>query len=123
MTAATWNITFEQGASYTLTLSVADESGQPVNLTGYQARMQVRAADSLGAVPPLVDLSTANGGITVAGDGSSMTVAAAASATASWTWGPACYDLIIEAPDGTVQRLLRGDAEVSPAVTAPIGVT
>jgi hypothetical protein len=123
VTAATWNITFEQAASFALTVALADDAGQPVSLAGCQARMQVRSADAGAVGPPLADLSTANGGITIAGDGTSMTAAADAAVTAGWTWGPAVYDLIVASPDGTVTRLLRGDAEVSPAVTDPIGVT
>ena len=116
MTAATWKIGIEQGASYTLGIKILDDAGMPVDPTGYTAHMQVRAV--VGAPgPPLVDLSTGNGGITIDTVAKRFVIGIPAADTAAYTWTHGVYDLLITAPDGTVDRLLRGPAEVSAGVT------
>lgn len=117
MTAALWRLCIEQRASFTLALRLTDDAGQPVNLTGYTARMQIR--DHVGAAdPPLASLSTdPGGGITISDDGQTLTVTFTGAQTAAFTWEHAVYDLLLTAPDGTADRLLRGEAEVSQAVT------
>jgi hypothetical protein len=57
----------KQGASFELPITWKTDDGDPVNLTGYtSARMQFRA--TVGAAnPPLLDLTTANGSITIDG--------------------------------------------------------
>jgi hypothetical protein len=117
VTAAWFPLQVEQGASFALALRVTDAAGTPVSLAGYQARMQVRPEAGYPG-DPLADLSTGpGGGITISDDGSTLTVAVAATVTAGYTWEHAVYDLLIQAPDGDVQRLLRGEVTVSAAVT------
>lgn len=107
----------EQGTSFALALRITDGAGNPVSLSGYQARMQVRPSAGYPG-DPLADLSTAAGeGITISGDGTALTVAISADATAGYTWEHAVYDLLLQAPDGDVLRLLRGEVTVSAAVT------
>lgn len=117
VTAAWFPLQVEQGASFALALRVTDDTGQPVSLAGYQARMQVRPAAGYPG-DPLADLSTVSGGgITISDDGTTLTVTIDAAATAGYTWEHAVYDLLLQAPDGAVERLLRGEVTVSAAVT------
>lgn len=116
MTAAPWKICIEQGASYTLGIGLLDQNGAPIALAGYAARMQVRAV--IGAPdPPLIDLSTGTGGITVDTVNNRFVITIPATQTAAYTWTHGVYDLLVTAPDGTVDRLLRGEVDVSLAVT------
>jgi len=85
----------------------------PVDLTGAIVRMQIREQIG-GAV--LLELSTLNGGITIAGLGT-ITRTISATQTAGLTWSEGVYDLEVEYPDGTVQRYLQGAVSVSREVT------
>ena len=61
MTAARYPIRIEQGATWRTVLTVKDDTGQPVDLTGYTGRMQIR--EDYDAATVLGELSTANGGV------------------------------------------------------------
>lgn len=110
---------------------------EEVNLTGYTARAQVRAAPGLG--DELLDLTTTNGkivlggaagtinltGVTVAAIQDLWTAAIAASARqAGVVDGRAAYllgawDLYIINPSGTPRRLLQGPCLIVPSATEP----
>ena len=114
MSAGILNIVIEQGATFqrvfTWTISAA-----AVNLTGYTARMQVRADYD---TDPIVSLTSATGGgITLGGSAGTITVLISATVTAALTAGTYIYDLELESADGTVTRLLKGQATVDPEVT------
>ena len=85
----------------------------PVDLAGATVRMQIRAQVG-GEV--LLELSTLNGGIAIAGLGT-ITRTISATQTAGLTWTEGVYDLEVEYPDGTVQRYLQGAVRVSREVT------
>lgn len=85
----------------------------PVDLTGAVARMQIRA-EPQGTV--LIELTTANDGLTITGPGTIERQISAAD-TAAITWTKAVYDLEVEYADGTVHRYFEGPVTVSPEVT------
>ena len=85
----------------------------PVDLAGASACMQVRTAPG-GAL--LLELSTANGGLSITGPGTiDRHLSAADSAGIAWTGG--VYDLEVTYPDGTVHRYFEGPVTVSQEVT------
>ena len=87
----------------------------PVDMTGWTGRLQARA--SIGdANPPLLDLTTANGGVVVNPLGLVEVIIPAAD-TAAVVWTTAVYDLEVESPAGDVYRLVEGELKVSPEVT------
>jgi hypothetical protein len=114
VTAATWNITIEQGATFRAVLAVADELG-PVTLTGYSAAMQVREEPDFATV--LLDLTSTNGGITINGPAGTLSLLVSATVTAALDWTHAVYDLLIVAPGGDTTRLVEGSVTVDPGVT------
>jgi hypothetical protein len=85
----------------------------PVDLTGAEVRMQIRAGLG-GAV--LLELTTENGGLAITGPGT-LTRTLSATETAALTWTDGVYDLEVEYADGTVQRYLQGAVTVSREVT------
>lgn len=85
----------------------------PVDLTGATARMQIR--DNPGGLL-LVELSTENGGLVIAGAGTIERHITAA-ATAAFTWTAGVYDLEVSYADGTVHRYFEGAVTVIPEVT------
>lgn len=85
----------------------------PVDLTGAEARMQIRAG--LGGAL-LLELTTETGGLAITGPGT-LTRTMSAAQTAALTWTDGVYDLEVEYADGTVQRYLQGAVTVSREVT------
>jgi hypothetical protein len=47
MPAATYNLTIEQGATFSLPFTVADSSGTPINFSGITTKMDSRPTDML----------------------------------------------------------------------------
>lgn len=116
MPAAKLNLQIDQGATFTK--SVTWKTGKPavpVDLTGAQARMQVRATRDDPAF--LIELTTANGRIALGGAAGTILLRIEAPDTAVIVWPSGVYDLEIEFADGTVRRLLAGNVMVSPEVT------
>ncbi len=123
MTAATHNILAEQGATYAQTFTCRDSDGVLVDLTGYTARMQVRA--SYEAADKLLDLTTENGSITLGGENGTISVVATTAQMAgivipeSLAKPPrlvCVYDLELVL-GSVVQRLLQGSFTVVREVT------
>lgn len=115
MPAGNYDITIEQGATFSLVFTWRDSAGSLVNVTGYSARMQVRKSPSSPTV--LLDLSTTGGGITLGGTNGTITLSASAATTAALSPSPAVYDLEMVSPGGVVTRLLAGKVNILPEVT------
>jgi hypothetical protein len=114
MAATTYDILIEQGATYSQLITYKD-NGVAVNLTGYTARMQVRA--TLEAASALIELTTANGRIALGGTAGTITLTISATDTAALTSGRGVYDLELVSGSGIVTRLLQGVATISRNVT------
>lgn len=87
----------------------------PVDLTGCTARMQIRA--KVGAVAPLLELTTENGRIALGGVAGTVQLNLTATETSAINWVSGVYDLEIVYLDGRVRRLISGSVVVSPGVT------
>jgi hypothetical protein len=112
--AGTHNFICEQGATFSREITWLDSQGLPVNLTGYTARMQVRATAS--AASTIFSLTSPSGGIVLGDATGTITITIAATATAAAPAG--CYVYDLELVDGsTVYRLLQGDFTVDAEVT------
>jgi hypothetical protein len=114
MAATTYDILIEQGATYSQVITYK-EAGVAVNLTGYTARMQVRA--TLESASTLVELTTANSRIALGGTAGTITLTISATDTAALTSGRGVYDLELVSGSGIVTRLLQGVATISRNVT------
>jgi hypothetical protein len=109
--AAYVEITIEQGANLTSTVTVNDTQGDSVNLSTYSASAQLRKSYYSSSANTLTATITgnANGQITL-----SMTAAN----TSNLTPGRYVYDLIIRnSVDNSVTRVVEGTAVVLPSVT------
>jgi hypothetical protein len=114
MAATTYDILIEQGATYSQVITYKD-NGVAVNLTGYTARMQVRA--TLESASTLVELTTENSRIALGGTAGTITLTIAAADTAALTSGRGVYDLELVSGSGIVTRLLQGAVTISRNVT------
>lgn len=119
--AAKIKLKVEQGATFRkqFTWKVRPDKNSPaviVDLTGYTARMQVRAEVETPG-PPLLVLDTSNGGIILGGVNGTIQLNMNPTQTAALTWESGVYDLELEASNGDVKRLIQGTISVSPEVT------
>jgi len=115
MTCQTTPLTINQGATWPFKAIWKDNLGNLINLTGYTARLQVRATyDSSSTILSL----TSAAGITLGGAAGTIAITASATTTAALT-APfsGVYDLELVSGGGEVTRLLEGTATVSPEVS------
>lgn len=117
MGASRHNITILQGATFDLRAVWTDASGNPEDLTGVVARMQVRKRHNSEEV--LLDLdSDTLGGITVDVPAGAIEVEVTPDLTEALPGRlRGFYDLELLFPGGRVVRLLQGRVKVDPEVT------
>jgi hypothetical protein len=115
MTAATYNITCEQGSTFVQTLTITSNATPPVarDLSTYSGRMQVRPDTE--STTKLLDLTSSGGDITLNSSGV-VVVTVSATNTAALTQG-GVYDLEIEDASGTVERVIQGTFTLNKEVT------
>ena len=103
-------LTLEQGASFTTTVTVNGSDGSPTNLTSYTAAAQLRKSYySSTANSFTVTVSNAANG--------ELTMAMSAANTANLTPGRAVYDLLITSPTNVKTRVVEGIVTILPSVT------
>lgn len=114
MTARKFDIKLEQGASFVMTLIYKDAEGVPIDVTGSDARMQIREAAG-GRIFASADI--ANGRITLAAGGK-ITVQIPYAETAKVQVQRGVYDLFLISPSGThAERLIYGDVLINASIT------
>lgn len=111
------DLEINQGSNFSkLVTWKTGEALTPVDLTGCQARMQVRQKVESPAV--LLDFSTTAGNIVLGGAlGTVKYAIMSATQTAAIAWTKGVYDLEIVFADGTVQRKISGNVTISLEVT------
>ena len=128
MAAGKYNIVIEQGATYDVTVEYKDSNNNPIDLTGYSGRMQIRP--SIGSPTAYLCLSSsynADGtGLNFSGsDGAtpptsgSIRIYISAATSSMLTFDQAVYDLEI-ASGSYVARLLQGNVKLSKEVTTGV---
>jgi hypothetical protein len=113
--AQNYDITIDQGATFSFTFTYKDGAGDRVNLTGYEAKMQIREYHS--SASPVLELSTEGGGISLGGELGTIDVFATDEDTRDISIDQGVYDIELYAPDGTTIRLVQGKVFISPEVT------
>ena len=101
------NITIDQGSTFSSGIDLLDDNDEPVDVSNYTARGQIRKHySSSNAVSFTTTLS--NG---------SLVISLTATQTAAMTAGRYVYDLELVDPANTVMRILEGIVTVTPEVT------
>ena len=117
MGTAKTNLTIEQGAAFSRIVIYRDSNGDPVDLSGYTAKMQIRKTKEGSTV--ILELSTSDGRLTLGGALGTITIALTTADTDSldFVWGR--YDLELYPGGDTTQaiRLLEGKINLSKQVT------
>ena len=128
MSAGKYSFTIEQGATLDFELAYKDSDGNPIDLTGYQGRLQIRP--SAGSETLYITLSSSldNDGTGLNFSGSSglnpptsgtIGIFISANSSSQLDFGEAVYDLELATGSDypVVTRLLEGQIKLSKNVT------
>lgn len=114
--AGIYNIIADQGATLSRTVTWRDSAKRAINITGYTARMHVRA--NVTSNTTILVLTTENGRISLGGSAGTVTLNVSAADMANVASGQYVYDLEMVAPvSGVVSRLIQGNFSVRAEVT------
>lgn len=111
------NLAIDQGSDWAKHLVWLDDQtpAQPINLTGFTARMQIRA--NAEAADTLAELTTEDGRITLGGVAGTIDLSLPHAVTDLLPKGKWVYDLELVSAGGLVTRLVQGSVKVSRNVT------
>jgi hypothetical protein len=104
------DLVIEQGSTYRLSVPVLDDTSEPLDITGWTVRGQIRLTHASPTVA--YDLGPH---LAIAGTAVEVTIPAEDSSL--WTWCGGVYDVELVDPDGNPTRLIQGNVVVSPEVT------
>ena len=125
MAAGLYNLSIEQGATFDLEIRYKDANGDPVDLTGYSGRLQIRqSADSLTSYITLSSsLQPDRTGLNFSGSDNnkpptsgSISIFISAYSSSLLNFGQGVYDLEIYS-GSYAYRLLQGGVRLSKEVT------
>jgi len=125
MAAGKYNIVIEQGATYQVEIQYKDSNNLPIDLSGYNGRMQIRPAigsttsylylsSSLNADGTGLNFSGSNG--TTPPKSGSIGIYISAISSSVLTFATGVYDLEIQS-GSVVTRILQGNVQLSKEVT------
>ena len=101
------NMVIDQGTTFSSMIEILDENDDPIDVTSYTARGQIRKHyTSTNSVS--FSTALANG---------SLVISLTANQTANVVAGRYVYDIELVDPAGTVARILEGIVTVTPEVT------
>ena len=116
MTAGTYNITIEKGATYLQSFYWTDNAGNAIPLDGYTAKMQIRYLDATGSLA--AEFNTTNSTIVLNTASGMITLSMSHQTTSALIPGKAEYDLeLYRTSSQTIQRLLKGTVTIVKEVT------
>jgi hypothetical protein len=130
VTAAAYDIQLEQGETWNPVWTLTVAGGVPLNLTGYQAHLQIRSTYYSTAV--LVDLHSSTGGLKLGGAAGTVQPYLPATTSAALLSGQVplsqtlngravyklgAYDLKLTDQSGNVTTIMGGNAWIAPQVT------
>lgn len=117
MPAGTHDILLEQGADWALKVELRDEAGEPLDLTGWSARAQIRSANGLDLI---ADLSGTQGGASsgiafeeIEGTPARIVLSRSAAQTAAMDFAEGVWSLETTDTSGKLERRLQGKATLS----------
>lgn len=118
--AGTYDFTLDQGGKFYRSLIYKNSQGEPVDLTDYTARMQIRR--EIADTDIVHSLSTdTNGGITITGSAGKVELSIPATITKNFSFKTAYYGLVLIPPapagEGDAFVLLTGKITLIAGVT------
>lgn len=103
--AADFDFELDQGADLVIPIELYDAEDKQMDLSGFTARMQIRASAGSGKVSD--ELTTENGRLSI--EGGTITARWPNAVTTAMSAGRYVYDLEIVSADGLVARVLEGN--------------
>ena len=120
MSAGTYDFAIEQGTTFTLNLSFKDNTGSVLDLSsGYSAKMKIKDSPPDGEVIASTESSDSPKNtisIALASAGNNIVVTIPATATGSFTFESAVYDLQLVS-GSVVERVIEGRVKLDKSVT------
>jgi hypothetical protein len=108
--ASVSNLAIDQGTTFSVTITVTDDTGSARNLTGYTANSQIRKSYSATAnIAFAANIASPTDG--------TVTLDLSKATTANIKPGRYVYDLILTSNIATVERIVEGIVTVYPNVT------
>lgn len=131
MAAGQYSFTIEQGATVDFRIDYTDSNGDAVDLSNYEARMQIRntkggatlyasLSSSLGPCGTGLNMTPTSASVTLPKSSGSIGVFISAASSSAFTFDRAYYDLEIYSGSGNctrVDRILEGRVKLSKEVT------
>lgn len=120
MAAGAYDITIEQGATFTLNLSYKDSAGDVVDLSsGYSSRMKIKEAADGTLIASTESGDSPKNTITIAlaATGNNIVVSMTSANTAALDFKTAVYDLELTSGANTVDRIIKGKVTLDKEVT------
>ncbi len=115
MSAGSMDFCIEQGIDFSKDITWKDANGAYIVTSGYTAQMQVRVRRNSSSF--LLELSTANGRITVTGASGLFALSLTDDETRALSFDTGVYDFEVTSAAGIVYRLLEGSVSLSKEVT------
>ena len=109
------NLVINKGATFRHNLTWKNSKNQPRDLTGYSARMHIRAEIASTAI--ISTLTSVNGGIALGGKLGTINLYLSDTDTSALVALKGVYDLELVSPGLDVYRLCAGTVIMSPEVT------
>jgi hypothetical protein len=103
------NLTIDQGATFNTVITLTDNNGDPIPLTGYSGAAQMRKHYTSSTATSFV--------VALGGDLGTITLGLSANATANISAGRYLYDVEITDTEGLVSRVFEGIVTVNPNIT------
>ena len=116
MAAANYNLVIEKGTTFKQRFIWKQKAtGEPVNLTGYTAKMQIRPSEKNNKI--IIELSTGNSRILLTEAEGIIDLILEDEETVSVVETEGVYDLLLMASNGDVVKLVRGKVTLHDVVT------
>lgn len=118
-----YNLIIEKFATFRETIFIFedDEGTTPFNLTGCTGYLQIRAQETNGVGfkngTPILELTSANGGLILGGTLGTVFIEVSATQTGLITEDISYYDLILIYADGSRNKILEGKVIFKDSVT------
>lgn len=112
------DLVIPQGSTWNRSWTVTDANNNPLTITGWSVRSQIRSS----ATSPVVLFewnTTAGAGIgTASVSGSTVTITLTGTTdSALWTFMTGVYDVVLTDPSGHPTRIVEGSIRITPSVT------
>lgn len=108
-----WEV--DQNTTFTFTVEYKDNSGNPIDITGASAKMQVR--DTKGGSKLAFSLTSPAGGITIDGPNGKLTIKITPTQTNKLFYPKSSYDIMLTDSNLNKTKLLEGFMTLSRSVT------